>query len=99
MVKEKRLQTIQTTEKALDLLQIVANGEQNLNINALAQRLKVSKEEVLLLLVAMENKGLVTWDSRRKIYNPGGATLEMVRNIEQHFSHAGPCRYSTAPLY
>ncbi|HEY6873629.1 MAG TPA: helix-turn-helix domain-containing protein [Geobacteraceae bacterium] len=98
MLREKRQQTIQATEKALDLLQIVANGERELSINALAQRLKTDREEVLLLLVAMENKGLVTWDSRRKIYNPGGATLEMVRNIEQRFSRVHPLPRAAAPL-
>jgi DNA-binding IclR family transcriptional regulator len=88
MKKEKRVQTIQTTEKALELLQVVANGEQNLNIQGLSQRLKISREEVLLLLVAMENKGLVSWDNYRKIYSPGGATLEMVRNLTQRFRRA-----------
>jgi len=90
MNKEKRLQTIKTTEKAMELLQIVANGEQNLNMHDLSQRMKISREEVLLLLVAMENKGLVSWDSYRKIYSPGGATLEMVRNLTQHFNWANP---------
>lgn len=99
MLREQRLQTIQTTEKAMELLQIVANGEQNLNINALAQRLKVSREEVLLLLVAMENKGLVSWDSHAKVYSPGGTTLEMVRNLEHRFSRIHPFRYPAASSY
>jgi DNA-binding IclR family transcriptional regulator len=93
MLREKRQHTIQTTEKAMDLLQIVANGEQNLNINVLAQRLKISREEVLLLLVAMENRGLVSWDSCSKVYNPGGATLEMVRKIGQRFDRFHPRHY------
>ncbi len=88
MKKEQRLQTIQTTEKALELLQLVAGGGQNLNIHGLSQRLKVSREEVLLLLVTMENKGLVTWDSYKKIYRPGGATMEMVKSLNQCFSRS-----------
>ena len=100
MLREQRLQTIQTTEKALDLLRIVANEEQkNLTINDLALRLKVSKEEILLLLVAMENRGLVTWDSRRRMYSPGGATLEMVRDFEQYFSRINPCHYPAGARY
>ncbi|HLO24550.1 MAG TPA: helix-turn-helix domain-containing protein [Geobacteraceae bacterium] len=98
MKKEQRLLTIQTTEKALELLQIVASGGQNLNIHNLSQRLKISREEVLLLLVTMENKGLVTWDSYRKIYNPGGATLEMVRSLSQRFGRANS-PLSAAPLH
>lgn len=85
MLREQRLQTIHTTDKALELLEILTKGEQHLKINDLAQRLKISREEVLLLLVTMESRGLVTWDSRRKMYSPGGATLEMARNLEQHF--------------
>ncbi len=98
MKKEKRVQTIQTTEKALELLQIVAGGEQNLNIHDLSQRVKVSREEVLLLLVAMENKGLVTWDNYRKIYSPGGATLEMLRKLIQRFNRANPLM-TAVPLH
>lgn len=97
MLREKRVQTIQTTDKALELLQLVANGEQNLNINGLAHTLKISREEVLLLLVTMESRGLISWDRRRKIYQPGGATLEMVRNLVQRFSRLRSLQ-SAAPL-
>jgi DNA-binding IclR family transcriptional regulator len=92
MNKEQRLQTIQTTEKALELLQIVASGEENLNIPRLSQRMNISREEVVLLLVAMENKGLVSWDSYRKIYSPGGTTLEIARNLTRDFSRPTPLR-------
>src|SRR6266513_2549340 len=97
MLREKRVQTIQTTDKALELLQLVASGEQNLKINDLAHKLKISREEVLLLLVTMESRGLVSWDSRRKIYQPGGATLEMAKNLVRRFSSLRPL-LSAAPL-
>src|ERR1035438_818791 len=84
MVREKRQHTIQTTEKTVELLQILADGEQGLKINDLAARLQISREEVLLLLVAMENRGFVAWDNRRKVYNPGGNTMVMARNLMQH---------------
>jgi DNA-binding IclR family transcriptional regulator len=92
MKKEQRLQTIQTTEKALELLQMVASGEENLNIHRLSQRLNIGREEVLLLLVAMENKGLVNWDSYRRMYRPGGATLEIAKNLTRHFNRTTPLR-------
>lgn len=88
MLKEKRLQTIHTTDKALELLEILAKGHQHLTLNDLAQRLKINKEEVLLLLVTIENRGLVTWDSQKKVYGPGGATLEMVKYLQQYFGYA-----------
>jgi DNA-binding IclR family transcriptional regulator len=90
MLREKRVQTIQTTDKALELLQLVASGEKNLKINDLAHTLKISKEEVLLLLVTMESRGLVSWDNRKKMYQPGCATLEMAINLVQRFSRFRP---------
>jgi DNA-binding IclR family transcriptional regulator len=90
MKKEQRMRTIQTTEKALELLQIVASGGQNLKIQGLSQKLKIDREEVLLLLVAMENRGLVAWDSYRKMYNPGGATMDLVKNLNKRFGRTGP---------
>jgi DNA-binding IclR family transcriptional regulator len=96
MKKEQRLQTIQTTEKALELLQIVASGEENLNIHRLSRRMDTSREEVLLLLVAMENRGLVCWDSHRKIYSPGGTTLEIAKNLTRLFSRPIPLRTAAA---
>ena len=70
MVKEKRMQTIQTTEHAMELLQVMSHGGQNLTLKALSQRLKIGREEVLILLVAMENRGLVSWDNLKKSYYP-----------------------------
>jgi DNA-binding IclR family transcriptional regulator len=96
MKKEQRVQTIQTTEKALELLQMVASGEDNLNIHRLSQQLGISREEVLLLLVAMENRGLVSWDSYRKIYSPGGATLELARNLTRKSKPVNPLRTISA---
>lgn len=98
MNREQRLKTIQTTEKALELLQIVANGAQGMNIQDLSKKLHISREEVLLLLVTMENKGLVSWDSGRRIYSPGGATLEMVKNLTQRFPRSRVA-LMPAPLY
>lgn len=83
MIKEQRLQTIHTTDKALELIETILKSDQPLKINELAQQLKICKEEVRLLLVAVENRGLVVWDSNRKQYCPGGATLEMARNLSQ----------------
>ena len=88
MLKERRLQTIKTTEKAFELLQIVSCGEKSLTINRLSRKLKISREEVLILLVAMENRGLVSWDNGKKIYNPGGVALEMASTLVQQFGQA-----------
>jgi DNA-binding IclR family transcriptional regulator len=88
MLRERRLQTIKTTETAFELLQIVSCGEKSLNINRLSRKLMISREEVLILLVAMENRGLVSWDSGKKIYNPGRAVLEMASTLVQQFGQS-----------
>ncbi len=90
MLRERRLQTIKTTEKAFELLQLVSCGEKSLNINRLSRKLMISREEVLILLVAMENRGLVSWDCGKKIYHPGGVALEMASTLVQLFSEAPP---------
>lgn len=88
MIREKRLQTIHNADKALELLETMIKSDKPLKINELAQQLKICKEEVRLLLVAVENRGLVAWDSKRKMYSLGGVTLEMARNLVQHFGYA-----------
>jgi DNA-binding IclR family transcriptional regulator len=88
MLREQRLQTIKTTEKAFELLQIVSSGEKSLTINRLSRKLMISREEVLILLVAMENRGLVSWDNGKKIYNPGGVALAMASTLVHQFGKA-----------
>jgi DNA-binding IclR family transcriptional regulator len=96
MLRKKRQQTIQTTEKTLELLQIVASGHRDLNINDLSQKLKIGREEVLLLLVAMENRGMVSWDNSKKIYNPGGEVRDMINKLARCFSRT--CPVQIAPV-
>ena len=66
MLRERRLQTIKTTEKAFELLQIVSCGEKSFNINRLSKKLMISREEVLILLVA------------RRIWSIGGIAARRV---------------------
>lgn len=86
MLKAERLQILHRTDKALELLEIIINGNQHLKIKDLAERLRVGKEEVLLLLVTMESRGLVAWDSNRKIYRPVGEPPEITGNVGQNFA-------------
>lgn len=85
MLKEKRLQTVQATEKTLELLEILANGNEELHIGELADKLQICRNEVLLLLVTLESRGLARWDDRIKIYRPGWKSAELARQ----FLHLG----------
>lgn len=71
MIKEKHMQTVQTTEKALMLMDILAEGNSSMSIGDLAFRLQCNRSETLLLLIALESRGLVSWDDRQKIYSLG----------------------------
>ncbi|TWJ33101.1 helix-turn-helix domain-containing protein [Geobacter argillaceus] len=71
MIKEKHMQTVQTTEKALMLMDILAEGNSSMSIGDLAFSLRCTRSEALLLLIALESRGLVSWDERKKIYRLG----------------------------
>lgn len=71
MIREKHLQMVQTTEKALQLMDILAEGNSGLNIAGLAFRLRCNRREALLLLITLESRGIVVWDERKKIYSLG----------------------------
>ncbi|GFE58006.1 helix-turn-helix domain-containing protein [Geobacter sp. AOG1] len=81
MLKQKCVQTVQTTKKTLELLDILSNGDENLHIGDLARKLGIGREEALLLLVTMESHGMVAWDDREKIYRPGWKSEKMARQF------------------
>lgn len=81
MRKEKRLQTVQATEKTLELLEILATGSEDLHIGELAAKLRMGRNEVLLLLVTLESRGMARWDERVKIYRAGWKSTELARHL------------------
>ncbi len=95
MIKEKHVQMVQTTEKALALLDILAEGNSSLHIGDLAQRLRCNRREVLLLLITLESRGLVAWDDRKKIYHLGDETRRLAVKC---LDAAKPARRAPTPL-
>ena len=81
MFKEKRLHAVRATEKTLDLLNILAEGSEKLQIGTLAHKLQIGRNEVLLLLVTLESRGMVEWDDRSKIYRPGWKAAELAQTL------------------
>ncbi|MBI2353775.1 MAG: helix-turn-helix domain-containing protein [Deltaproteobacteria bacterium] len=81
MSKEKRLLTVQATEKTLELLEILAGGNERLTIGALADKLCMRRNDALLLLVTLESRGMVRWDDAGKIYRLGGKSAELARQM------------------
>ena len=82
MSKALRLQAVQASGKTLELLEILAAGE-DLHIGELAGKLQVSRNEVLLLLVTLESQGMVIWDARNRIYRSGWKMEWLARQFLQ----------------
>lgn|GEM_PF-1166808 len=85
MGKEKRLLMVQASEKTLELLEILAAGNERIAIGPLAKKLCVSRNDALLLLVTLESRGMVRWDERAKVYRPGQKSTELVRQFVSLF--------------
>lgn len=81
MLKEKRLLTVQATEKTLELMELLASGNKGLRIGDLAARLCLNRNEVLLLLVTLENRGMVLWDDCGKYYKPGQKFTDLAQQF------------------
>ena len=81
MLKEKRLLTVQATEKTLELMELLASGSNRLRIGELAGKLCLNRNEVLLLLVTLENRGLVLWNDNGKFYKPGPRFADLARKF------------------
>jgi len=81
MLKEKRLLTVQATEKTLELMELLASGNNRLRIGELAGKLCLSRNDVLMLLVTLENRGLVLWNDAGKFYKPGPRFTDLARQF------------------
>ncbi len=77
MHKGNRRDDIQAIDKSLELLQLLAAGNDRLRIGELADRLELGRNKVLMLLVTLECQGMVRWDHDAKLYRPGQKLTEM----------------------
>src|SRR5689334_2414719 len=73
----ERMHGIQAIDKSMELLQLLAAGNDRLRIGELAERLDLARNKVLMLLVTLECQGMVRWDHDAKLYRPGHRFAEM----------------------
>ena len=73
MIKEQRQHLVESTERTLVLLDVLAEGNAKLSIGSLARRMGCSQTETRLLLVTLETRGIVEWDDTAKGYRLGSA--------------------------
>lgn len=81
MLKNKRLLTVKAAEKTLEIMELLASGSNKLHIGDLAAKLSLSRNEALLLLVTLENRGVVSWDDSGRIYTPGLKFTELASHF------------------
>lgn len=93
MVKDKSLYAVQTVEKALDLLDALAEETPDASLPHLAKRLGISRNKTFRLLVTLENRGLVEREEWSGNYRLGLSTVEMAQRFLRGASlvrHAHP---------
>lgn len=88
MLNEKCVQAIQSVERTLELLELLASKGDRLTIRAVADRLGLGHREVRLMLVALESREFVCWDEKARVYRAGRATIEMASRFNSRLDTA-----------
>ena len=93
MGRDKTSYTVQTVEKALDLLEVLAEETTDATLPHLADRLDLSRNKVFRLLATFENKGFVEREGKNGCYRIGLSALELAQKCIKTASliqHARP---------
>ena len=96
MLKGKSLQAVQAVGKTLELLEVLVTGRERLTIRELADKLCLSRRELLLMLISLETREMVRWDDASRIYRPGRAAIELARKLHSQRSVAAQAPASPA---
>ncbi|SNB46323.1 IclR family transcriptional regulator [Geobacter sp. DSM 9736] len=73
--------TVQSVDKALDILDILSEGSIHATLQNLSDRLGISRNKTFRLLATLENRGLVERDPLSGIYHLGLATVEVAHRF------------------
>lgn len=93
MARERSSYTVQCVEKALDLLDALADESNDMSVSQLATRLRLSRNKVFRLLVTLESRGLVERDELTGNYRIGLSSVELAQKVLQSVNlikHARP---------
>lgn len=93
MTREKSSYTVQTVEKALDILETLTEESRHATLPYLAERLDLSRNKAFRLLATLESKGLVERDDTSGIYRLGISSVELAQRLLNSTSlirHAHP---------
>lgn len=81
MAKEKNPYAVQTVEKALELLEMLAESAPDLPAHSLAKKLGVSRNKAFRLLATLENRGMVEREDATGSYRLGLSALELAQKF------------------
>ncbi len=93
MVRDKSSYAVQTVEKALDILDVLAEEFPEASLPHLAKKLGISRNKTFRLLVTLENRGLVEREEWSGSYRLGLSTVELAQRFLRGASlvrHAHP---------
>lgn len=93
MTREKSSYSVQTVEKALDILEMLTEESQHATLPYLAEKLNLSRNKAFRLLATLESKGLVEREETSGIYRLGISSVELAQRLLNSTSlirHAHP---------
>lgn len=93
MTKEKSAYSVQTVDKALDLLEALADDVPPATLPNLAERLELSRNKVFRLLATLESRGLVVREEGSGVYRLGVSSVALAQRFISSASiirHAHP---------
>jgi DNA-binding IclR family transcriptional regulator len=93
MIREKSTYTVQTVEKALELLETLTEEAGDATLPNLAKKLEISRNKAFRLLATLENRGLVEREEWSGNYRLGLSSVELAHrflNCAGLIRHAHP---------
>jgi len=93
MTREKSTYSVQTVDKALDLLEVLAEDVTPATLPNLAERLGLSRNKVFRLIATLEGRGLVEREEGSGIYRLGVSSVALAQRFISSASiirHAHP---------
>lgn len=93
MFRSKSSYSVQSVEKALDILELLTDDSISATLPNLADKLGISRNKAFRLLATLENRGLVQREEHSGIYRVGLNTVGLAQRLIKGFNlikHAHP---------
>lgn len=92
MCERQTAYNVQTVEKALELLEIIAESRMNPSLPELSRKVGLSRNKTFRLLATLSDKGLVEQEKKGGGYQLGFTSLELAQKLLKnsnivHFAH------------